>query len=251
MTFVDLLSRKMNNSLVFNFNTDVSETPIPNRLNNPFGLEIPEIGRIAANEFQKFIELESKNWEYDFSTQKGKMFGVLVVQKIDGGLGYLGTMSGVFPGGKTCKRFVPSVFDESKTDFYLTKGMTELTEIGKTIKNSTDPKEITKLTELRKQKSHDLQQWLFEHYIFTNKYGKAKNVATIFAGSEYGNPPAATGECAAPKLIQYAFSNNLKPIALAEFWWGIPSKSNKRKHLGFYPACEDKCRGVLGFMLKN
>ena len=55
MTFVDLLSRKMNNSLVFNFNTDVSETPIPNRLNNPFGLEIPEIGRIAANEFQKFI----------------------------------------------------------------------------------------------------------------------------------------------------------------------------------------------------
>ena len=241
----------MTNSLVFNFKSCITEVPIPKKLNNPFGLEIPEIGRIAAAEFQEFIDEESAKWDYDFKTHRGKMFGVLVVQKSDGSLGYLGTMSGVFPGGKTCERFVPSVFDESKTDFYFTKGMTELTEIGKTIKNSNNPKEINELTEFRKQKSHDLQKWLFEQYIFTTSTGKSKNVTHIFADWANSKPPAAAGECAAPKLIQYAFSNNLKPMALAEFWWGNESKSKERKHLGFYPACQDKCRAVLGFMLEG
>ncbi len=237
------------NSLVFNFNTNISGLSIPKNLNNPFESFVPEIGRIAAAEFQDFIDKESKNWGYDFSTQRGKMFGVLVVEKPDGSLGYLRTMSGVFPGGKTCEKFVPSVFDESKTDFYLTKGMTELTEIGNAIKKSSSQKEINEFTDLRKQKSHDLQKWLFEQYVFTSSSGKSKNVTNIFSGSKHGNPPAATGECAAPKLLQYAFSNSLKPIASSEFWWGNESKSRERKHLSFYPACEDKCRPLLVFML--
>ena len=241
----------MTNSLVFNFKSCISEVPIPKKLNNPFEIKIPEIGRIGAAEFQEFIDKESAKWDYDFKTQRGKMFGVLVVQKSDGSLGYLGTMSGVFPGGKTCDRFVPSVFDTSTDDFYINKGMSELSEIGTIIKNSSNQKKINELTELRKQKSHNIQQWLFENYVFSTSTGKTKNVANIFADSGYGNPPAAAGECAAPKLLQYAFSNQLKPVALAEFWWGNISKSKERKHLGFYPACEDKCRAVLGFMLKN
>lgn len=239
----------MANTFIFNFKTDVLEMAIPKELNNPFGLEIPEIARIAATEFQEFIAKEESNWNYDFATQRGKMFGVLVVEKVDKSLCYLGTMSGVFPGGKTCPQFVPSVFDPSMDGYFINKGMTELTEIGKAIKNSTNQTEIDELTESRKQKSQDLQHRLFENYIFTNTTGKAKNVTNIFAELGYGNPPAAAGECAAPKLLQYAFSNQLKPIAIAEFWWGITSKNKEREPFGFYPACKDKCRPILEFML--
>lgn len=241
----------MSQPLVFNFTFDVSIFSIPSELNDPFGFEIPEIAQIASSEFQAFIKSEEPNWEYDFTSQRGKMFGVLVVEKTDKSLGYLVTMSGVFPGGKTCPQFVPSVFDPSTDDYFINKGMTELTEIGELIKNSTKQAEIDELTESRKQKSHDLQQWLFEKYVFTNSKGIEKNVLDIFADSLHGNPPAAAGECAAPKLLNYAFSNGLKPIAIAEFWWGNPSKNKEREPLGFYPACTDKCKPILGYMFSE
>lgn len=241
----------MQNQLIFNFTTDISGITIPKELNNPFGLVIPEIARIAANQFQKFIASEAPNWNYDFATQRGKMFGVLVVQKLDKSVGYLGTMSGTFPGNKTCDRFVPSVFDEATDGYFINKGMTELTEMGKAIKSSTNQTEISELTEARKQKSFGLQQRLFENYVFTTAEGNKKNVLQIFADSAHGNPPAAAGECAAPKLLQYAFSNQLTPIAIAEFWWGNPSKNEEREPLGFYPACKNKCRPILEFMLED
>ena len=59
------------------------------------------------------------------------------------------------------------------------------------------------------------------------------------------NPPAGAGECAAPKLLNYAFEHQLKPIAMAEFWWGQSPKSEIRKHKQFYPACKSKCEPIL------
>src|SRR5690606_19855660 len=64
-------------------------------------------------------------------------------------------------------------------------------------------------------------------------------------------PPAGAGECAAPKLLQYAYQNQLKPLALAEFWWGAPPKSQVRKHKEFYPSCRSKCEPILGHMLQG
>ena len=71
----------MDEHLLFDFKTDISGMAIPEKLNNPFGSFIPEIARIAAKELQEFIIIESQNWEHDFSIHRGKMFGVLVVQK--------------------------------------------------------------------------------------------------------------------------------------------------------------------------
>jgi tRNA pseudouridine32 synthase/23S rRNA pseudouridine746 synthase len=91
---------------------------------------------------------------------------------------------------------------------------------------------------------------LFAHYRFLNRNGTEKNVLEIFESSTQGNPPAAAGECAAPKLLQYAFKHQLKPIALAEFWWG--NLENKEKeHKAFYPACKNRCRPILEFMLED
>lgn len=93
----------------------------------------------------------------------------------------------------------------------------------------------------RKQKSAALQQRLFAEYAFLNQYGTLKSLGEIFEG----NPPAGAGECAAPKLLHYAFANNLKPIAMAEFWWGKSPNSEIRKHKQFYPACKSKCEPIL------
>lgn len=106
---------------------------------------------------------------------------------------------------------------------------------------------INELREERRQKSANLQQQLFAEYAFLNQYQELKNLGEIFNG----NPPAGAGECAAPKLLHYAFQYHLKPIAMAEFWWGQSPKSEVRKHKQFYPACTGKCEPILAHMLKD
>lgn len=103
----------------------------------------------------------------------------------------------------------------------------------------------------RKELSGQLQNQIFEHYKFLNAEGSFQNLLDIFSRTEEDRPPAGAGECAAPKLLQYAYLNNLKPIALAEFWWGESPKSEIRKHKHYYPSCRGKCEPILGHMLKG
>ena len=148
----------MNNQLLFNFKTDITSFKISSKLNNPFSTYIPEIAKVAAKEFQEFITLESKKWNYDFSTQRGKMFGILVVKKQDRTYCYIGTSSGKLPENAKCDKSIPSIFDESTDNFFINKGMMELSEISNQIKNTNSPSEIILLKEKRKQKSVSLQK---------------------------------------------------------------------------------------------
>lgn len=109
--------------------------------------------------------------------------------------------------------------------------------------------EINQLKELRKEKSAALQQRIFEQYTFLNIDKKQKSLSQIFNEDLGIFPPAGAGECAAPKLLQYAFLNDLKPIAMAEFWWGQSPVSEIRRHKNFYPACRGKCEPILNHML--
>lgn len=107
--------------------------------------------------------------------------------------------------------------------------------------------EIENIRQQRAAHSADLQRRIFERYTFLNALGEQKNVLELFAGS----PPAGAGECAAPKLLQYAYLNKLKPICMAEFWWGMSPDSEVRIHGHFYPSCKSKCEPILGHMLKG
>lgn len=241
----------MNNQHIFNFDAEELKVTVPDELNNPFGGAIPEIAQLAARKFQAFITSVTPDWEHDFGLDKGKMFGVLVIQKKDDTYAYLGTVSGKLKGNSHCEKFVPSIFDDSTDHYFINRGMESLTEIGNQIKASTETAEINSLKAIRKQKSTDLQQRLFENYQILNRAGEEKNVLQIFQQSSHGHPPAAAGDCAAPKLLQYAFKHDLKPIALAEFWWGNSDKKKERKHVAFYPACKNKCRPILEYMLED
>jgi len=110
---------------------------------------------------------------------------------------------------------------------------------------------IEALKNERKERSAALQGQLFEQYAFLNKSGKSKSLQDIFAPTAFGRPPAGAGECATPKLLQYAFASGYEPLAMAEFWWGAPPKSEIRKHKQYYPACAGKCKPILAHMLEG
>jgi tRNA pseudouridine32 synthase/23S rRNA pseudouridine746 synthase len=318
------------------FQTNLSEIPLPEKFTFPFYYEPHELSRIAANELQRYLETQT-DFEHNFGVDDkqtgleiGKMFGVLVVQKENGALGFLCAFSGKLAESNQLKYFVPTVFDMLAADSYFKKEELILNDFNKQItdleqdinylsalkqieifqlqskKEITSQKEKIKIgkklraekrincsneeietlnkesqnegillkkmsqywnhkitaaqTELdvytnqidnlkisRKQKSNQLQQQLFSEYAFLNQYGELKSLGEIFKG----NPPAGAGECAAPKLLHYAFQNQLKPIAMAEFWWGKSPKSEVRKHQQFYPACTGKCEPILKHMLQD
>ena len=110
---------------------------------------------------------------------------------------------------------------------------------------------IANLKSQRKTLSAELQNKIFSQYQFLNQDLKTKTLLQLFADTAFKTPPAGAGECAAPKLLQYAFTHQLKPLAMAEFWWGASPKSEIKKHKQFYPACSGKCQPILKHMLQG
>ncbi len=109
--------------------------------------------------------------------------------------------------------------------------------------------EINRMKQERKNRSAALQMKLFKHFKMLNAFGGTKDLCEIFAETRQGIPPAGAGECALPKLLQYAYLNHLKPLAMGEFWWGESPKEEIRHHGQFYPSCKSKCEPILKHML--
>ena len=110
---------------------------------------------------------------------------------------------------------------------------------------------LVAMKEERKLRSAALQRWLFEQFRVRNGNGASKSLLDIFAEHSGITPPAGAGECAAPKLLQYAFLNSLQPLAVAEFWVGESPQGEVRRDGCFYGACKSKCEPILGFMLQG
>ncbi|MBC6993655.1 pseudouridine synthase [Neolewinella lacunae] len=111
--------------------------------------------------------------------------------------------------------------------------------------------QVADLREQRKVLSHALQHRIFEQYRFLDAEGRERDLPDIFRETIFQTPPAGAGECAAPKLLQYAYRHGLRPVTMAEFWWGQSPASEIRKHGNFYPACRGKCEPILGHMLQG
>ena len=126
--------------------------------------------------------------------------------------------------------------------------------------------DILSLKQLRKTLSDALQQWLFSQFRMQNHEGESKDLLEIFRDAALRDypqatiatsriaalkmvPPAGSGECCEPKLLQYAYSFGYKPLQMAMFWWGESPKEEIRYHLHFYPACNGKCKPILQWML--
>lgn len=245
------------------FDQSIATYSLPERFTYPFEYKPHPICLLASSQLQVYLS-DQKEFEHNFGLRNGKvgviigkMFGVLVVKTNQNKIGYLAAFSGKLAGVNHHSKFVPPVFDMLTEGSFLNKGMTELTSINQQIKaleelgTAESTAKIDELQKLRKKNSIALQEKLFDQYHFLNKAGEEKSLREIFQNYNNTNPPSGAGECAAPKLLQYAFQQNMKPLAIAEFWWGLSPKSHFWKHGHFYPACREKCEPILSHMLQG
>ena len=124
-------------------------------------------------------------------------------------------------------------------------------EQAESILNTQHSTFLKSLQRKRKQMSDELQRWLFAAYRMLNAKGEERDLIDIFREYTHAMPPAGAGDCCAPKLLQYAYLHHLRPVCMAEFWWGESPASEIRHHLHYYPACRSKCLPILTHMLKG
>ena len=239
-----------------------TDIPKPERFTYPFNYEPHPLCLLAAKEVQQEIAR--------INPQEGKMFGVLVVEMDDvggmmddgrrkGRIGFLAAYSGLLEGRNDWDYFVPPVYDAQQPDGYFKTKEREISELVHLTGGQT-PCE-GRLTEGLSpcEMSQNLQEWLFHQYQLLNARGEVKDLVDIWQDyydrpklrNKYPLPPGGTGDCCAPKLLQYAYQRGLKPICMAEFWWGNSTKTELRQHLNYYPACSGKCKPILSWMLQG
>ena len=234
-----------------------TDIPKPERFTYPFAYEPHPLCQLAAKEVQKEIAR--------INPQEGKMFGVLVVEKEDvrckmeegRALGFLAAYSGLLEGRNDWDYFVPPVYDAQQPDGYFKTKEWEISQL------STLNCQLSivncQLDAKRREMSQELQTWLFHQYQLLNARGEVKDLVDIWQDyydrpklrTKFPMPPGGTGDCCAPKLLQCAYQHGLKPVCMAEFWWGESTKTELRQHLNYYPACRGKCKPILTWMLQG
>ena len=222
----------------------------PERFTYPFCYEPHPLCQLAAKEVQAYIATHPEIRE---DADQGKMFGVLVVEG-----GFLAAYSGLLAGRNDWTYFVPPVYDAQQPDGYFKTTEREISRLT-SISSKSSITSDTSLSSDSKALSQELQTWLFHQYQLLNARGEVKDLVDIW--QEYYNrpkllrkyplPPGGTGDCCAPKLLQYAYQQGLKPLCMAEFWWGATTKTELRQHLNYYPACRGKCKPILTWMLQG
>ena len=185
--------------------------------------------------------------------------------------------SGVAGGRAVVDGFVPPIFDLTVPGGYYRAAEARITEINRRLETLREaetpekadetgfaekpsqaslppeeraPEEVAALEEERHNLSVALQDWIFEHYMVSNALGETISIKEVFARRGLV-PPGGTGDCAAPKLLQYAYTHGLRPLAMGEFWYGASPRREVRTQGCFYPACTGKCGPLLEFMLQG
>lgn len=216
---------------------------------------------LAVNDLQEYLK-NQQEWEHNFGLGSidedsaiPKMFGVLVVRTEKDKLGYLSAFSGKLADNNHHSKFVPPIFDSLEEGGFLNVGMLELGVMNREIRDlksagsSKDNIRIQTLKNTRKALSNHLQDQLFDQYYFLNSKGESKSLLELFSKADLKNPPAGAGECAAPKLLQFAYLHNMQPLSLTEFWWGKSAKYYLWEHGQYYAPCKEKCSPILAHML--
>lgn len=249
--------------LFHHFNRRIEREELPAKFTNPFSYKPHPLCLEAADLLKEHLE-DQRDWKHNFGLHSddpdngiGKMFGVLVVENTDHEIGFLTGFSGGLADGANYPGFVPPVYNTEVYNAFVDDGMREITLINnailerKSVKSHEGVEKINLLKHLRKTHSVSLLNKIFDQYDFLNQAGESKSLRDIFQHISPKSPPGGAGECAAPKMLQYAFRQKMKPIAMAEFWWGKNPKKENVQHGAFYPSCHDKCKPILGYMLKG
>lgn len=233
----------------------------PLRFPTPFDrASLHPLARRAATDLMSTLQSpEATAWRLQ-DPGNGKMFGVLVVAARDGTIGYLRAFSGMIDGRWDIEGWAPPTFDRSSRDVVWIPGETEMLNFAReretllaSLTDDSDSAETHRVTTAvrtldttRTARSRVLMAAIQDSYHFANARGETPSLREIFAPAE---PPGGAGDCAAPKLLAQAYQLGLRPLALAEFWWGAPAPTGDRREGVFYAACRGKCLPILTHML--
>lgn len=221
---------------VIAYSTPPAAGDVPTRFPSPFDrAAVHPLAHRAALDTMAALQLPAlSSWALDAPGQ-GKMFGVLVVSAPDGRVGYLRAFSGMMAARWVHDGWAPPTFDAAARDAVWIPGEAALHDLG-----ADD--------EARTARSRELLPAIQDTYQFTNALGEVRALRDLFAPKE---PPGGAGDCAAPKLLAQAYAQGLRPLALAEFWWGAPPRTGDRRAGSFYPACQGKCPPILAHQLRG
>jgi len=219
---------------VIRFTSPPDVSDLPARFPSPFDrAAVHPLARRAAMDTIAVLQWPAlAPWRLD-EPGNGKMFGVLVVVAPDGTPGYLRAFSGMMAGQWVIDGWAPPAYDAAARDAVWIPGEAELYDLG-----ADD--------DARTARSRELLPAIQNTYHFANARGEVRALRDLFAPKE---PPGGAGDCAAPKLLAQAYAQGLRPLALAEFWWGAPPRTGDRRAGSFYPACQGKCPPILAHML--
>jgi len=221
---------------------------IPDKFTYPFCYTPHPLIEDAASRLIKRISADPF---LDGLFAEGKMMGVLMVEGSDGSPEYLFAFSGVAGERSIVDGFVPPVFDLIDPSNGFKAREAEISAINARLAlPGLDDAEADALRFQRRSMSEELQRWIFKQYMVLNAKGVRRSIWDIFADRGLV-PPGGTGDCAAPKLLQYAYLHGLKPIAMGEFWYGASPEKEVRTQGKFYPSCTGKCGPLLTYMMQG
>jgi len=206
--------------------------------------------KVIAGCHKLITELDSEDAakNYLFGPARGKMFGVMECMRSDGSLITLRAFSGQYNGLWEVEGWVPPLFNVE--DFFRISDKVEkqIKAIGREIEMlAPHSKPWLQLRKKRRQLSQALMRDIHNLYQLKNFRGDTATLSEAYYNRN--GIPTGTGDCCAPKLLNYATNHQLTPLGIAEFYWGRENKSNRRQHGSFYSSCKEKCEPILGFML--
>lgn len=186
-----------------------------------------------------------------FGQARGKMFGILECTTEEQKTVYLYAFSGQFACSWELEGWAPPLFDAAAFEDlngYNEKRIKKMSTHIKDIEQRQQGKSsLSILKAKRKILSQQLMKNIHKLYRLHNFRNKCYHLREAFSGKE--GIPTGTGDCCAPKLLNYAAQNHLTPISIAEFYWGRQNKSATKQHGCFYSSCTNKCIPILGFLL--
>ncbi|MGB3223669.1 MAG: hypothetical protein WBB23_12775 [Desulforhopalus sp.] len=184
-----------------------------------------------------------------FGPSRGKMFGVMECLAPDGTARLLYAFSGQYNGVWLVDGWVPPLFDLDEFLILTTDKEKRIKQLGRTIDQCLPySEEWLAQRKRRRLLSRKLMVDIHDLYKLTSFRGETASLKEAFIGSNNGIP-TGTGDCCAPKLLNYAAKNNLQPLGISEFFWGKENRSGEHCHGAFTASCMEKCQPILGFML--
>lgn len=212
------------------------------------------LGLMKELEAEKRIDFDSDKVDERFSTEyvfgkaRGQMFGVLECENTEGEKVFLKAFSCQYNGAWEVEGWVSPLFDLKKYDELVLPVDFGIKRLGREI--DLLPEDSFKRKVLiyqRREMSQNLMKDIHDLYELNNFCGEECSIYDAFLYDK--GIPTGCGDCCAPKLLNAAARQNLKPLGLVEFYWGKENKSMTREHGEFYSCCESKCQPILGFML--